>query len=474
MSVRSPRRHAWKIGLALLIGVIPAVATATTADAAAPLRQLAEAKGIYFGTAVAANRLGESQYVQVLDREFNSVTPENEMKWDATEPSRNSFNFGSADQIVNHAQANGQIIRGHTLVWHSQLPSWVSNGNWTASELTQVMENHISNVAGRYRGKLYAWDVVNEAFNEDGTRRQTVFQRVLGDGYIATAFRAARAADPTAKLYYNDYNIEGINAKSNAVYNMVRQFKQQGVPIDGVGFQGHFILGQVPNDLQQNLQRFADLGVEVALTEVDIRIPLPVTSAKLAQQRADYEKVVRACLAVSKCVGVTVWGVTDKYSWVPDVFPGEGAALLFDDNYNPKPAYDGVVTALGGDSSPSPTPTLTPSPIPDSPPSPPPSSGCTATYRLVNEWPGGFQAEVTVSNNGTSPINRWTVSWSFPSGQTITQLWNGEHTQSGANVTVRNVYYNGNVAPGASTSFGFLGSFSGSNGAPSSVSCTAS
>jgi len=472
MSVRSPRRHAWKIGLALLIGAIPALATATTADAAAPLRQLAEAKGIYFGAAVAANRLSETQYVQVLNREFNSVTPENEMKWDATEPSRNSFNFSNADRIVNHAQANGQIIRGHTLVWHSQLPSWVSNGNWSASELTQIMENHIANVAGRYRGKLYAWDVVNEAFNEDGTRRQTVFQNVIGDGYIAAAFRAARAADPTAKLYYNDYNIEGINAKSNAVYNLVRQLKQQGVPIDGVGFQGHFILGQVPNDLQQNLQRFADLGVEVALTEVDIRMQTPPDAGKLAQQRADYEKVVRACLAVSKCVGVTVWGITDKYSWVPDTFPGQGAALLFDENYNPKPAYDGVVTALGGTPSPSPT---TPGPTPSTPgPSPSPGGGCTATYQVVNEWPGGFQGEVTVRNSGTSPINGWTVSWSFPSGQTITQLWNGQHTQSGANVTVRNVSYNGNIAPGASTSFGFLGSYSGSNNAPSSVSCTAS
>ncbi|WP_433422580.1 endo-1,4-beta-xylanase [Microtetraspora malaysiensis] len=466
-------------GLAATALAAAAVVAAVTgpASAASGLGQLAAAQGRYFGTALANNHLGESAYATVADREFNSVTPENEMKWDATEPSRGSFNYTGGDAIVSHAQGHGQSVRGHTLVWHSQLPSWVSNGGFNAATLTSVMQNHISNVAGHYKGKLYAWDVVNEAFNDDGTRRQSVFQTTIGDSYIATAFQAARAADPTAKLYYNDYNIEGINSKSTAVYNMVKAFKQQGVPIDGVGLQTHLILGQVPSDLQANLQRFADLGVDVALTEVDVRMQTPADSGKLATQSANYAALTKACLNVTRCVGITVWGVTDKYSWVPDVFPGYGAPLLFDDSFNAKPAYTGVSGALGGGtSSPSPSASPTSSPSPSASPtsSPNPGRSCSATYRKVNEWNNGFQAEVTVANTGSSSIGGWTVTWAFPNGQKITQLWNGTLSQSGANVTVRNVSYNGTVAPNGSTTFGFTADWSGSNGTPSSVTCGAS
>lgn len=167
-------------------------------------------------------------------------------------------------------------------MWHNQLPDWINSV--PAGELLGVMRNHIANVAGHYKGEVVHWDVVNEAFEEDGTRRQSVFQQKIGDGYIAEAFKAARAADPNAKLYYNDYNIEGIGAKSDAVYNLVKSFKQRGIPIDGVGLQAHLILGQVPGSLQQNIKRFADLGVDVAITELDIRMRTPRDAAKDAQQ----------------------------------------------------------------------------------------------------------------------------------------------------------------------------------------------
>ncbi|MFF1604740.1 non-reducing end alpha-L-arabinofuranosidase family hydrolase [Streptomyces mirabilis] len=212
---------------------------------ASTLGAQAAQSGRYFGTAVAAGRLGDRTYTGILDREFNMVTPENEMKWDTTEPSRGSFNFGPGDQIVNRATSHGQRMRGHTLVWHSQLPGWVSSIR-DANTLRSVMNNHITTVANHYKGKIYAWDVVNEAFADGGSgqHRSSVFQNLLGDGFIEQAFRTARSADPAAKLCYNDYSIDDWNAaKTQGVYRMVRDFKARGVPIDCVGLQAHFGAG---------------------------------------------------------------------------------------------------------------------------------------------------------------------------------------------------------------------------------------
>ncbi len=334
-------------GAAATAAVLAAVAVGGPAAAAgSPLRQLAEAKGIYFGTALTQGNLSNSTLTNVAGAQFDMVTPGNEMKWDTTEPSNGTFNFGPGDQIVAFAKAHNQRVRGHNLVWHSQLASWV-----TSLPLNQVqgaMETHITTEVTHYKGQLYAWDVVNEPFNEDGTLRQDVFFNAMGSGYIADALRTARAADPAAKLYLNDYNIEGENAKSNGMYNLVSSLKSQGVPIDGVGLESHFILGQVPSSMLANMQRFAALGVDVAVTELDDRIQLPASSANLTQQASDFSAVVRDCLAVSRCVGVTQWGVGDADSWIPGAFSGFGAATMYDQNYQPKPAYTAVQTALGG------------------------------------------------------------------------------------------------------------------------------
>ncbi|MGX1130353.1 GH35 family endo-1,4-beta-xylanase [Streptomyces glaucescens] len=271
-STSSRARRALVLGLASLLAAAGVTVASGTAEAASTLGAAAAEKGRYFGTAVAANHLGEAQYVSTLNTEFNSVTPENEMKWDAVEPSRGSFSFGNADRIVSHAQSRGMKVRGHTLVWHSQLPGWV--GGLGASDLRTAMNNHINQVMGHYKGKIHSWDVVNEAFQDgnSGARRSSPFQDKLGNGFIEEAFRTARAADPAAKLCYNDYNTDGINAKSNAVYNMVRDFKARGVPIDCVGFQSHFnSASPVPSDYQANLQRFADLGVDVQITRTGHR-----------------------------------------------------------------------------------------------------------------------------------------------------------------------------------------------------------
>jgi endo-1,4-beta-xylanase len=320
--------------------------TALPSGAASTLGSAAAATGRTFGTAV-SNNLNDAQYVDILDTQFTGITPENEMKWDATEAAPGVFTFDAADVIVDHARERGMAVRGHTLVWHSQLPAYVS-AITGADQLRATVDNHITEVAGHFRGQVEYWDVVNEAFLDDGSRRQSVFQNVLGDGYIEDAFRTARATDPDARLCYNDFSIEGVNAKSDAVFELVSDFKTRGVPIDCVGMQAHLVLGQIPADLQANIQRFADLGVEVQITELDIRMQLPADGAKLAQQADDYATVMSACLAVAECTSITVWQVSDRESWVPSTFAGQGAALLFDEDRQPKPALDATVAALGG------------------------------------------------------------------------------------------------------------------------------
>ncbi|MFE2845890.1 non-reducing end alpha-L-arabinofuranosidase family hydrolase [Streptomyces scopuliridis] len=343
-SMRRSRCRASALGLltasALLATGVAAAAPAPAAAEAAPIRAStlgaqAAQSGRYFGTAVAAGKLGDGTYATILDREFNSVTPENEMKWDTIERSRGSFNFAPADQIVDRAPARGQRVRGHTLVWHSQLPSWVSSLT-DANTLRDVMNNHISTVMNHYKGKVQAWDVVNEAFADGGSgqHRPSVFQNLLGDGFIEQAFRTARTADPAAKLCYNDYNIENwSDAKTQGVYRMVRDFKARGVPIDCVGFQSHFGTGGPPASFQTTLSNFAALGVDVQITELDIA----------QAPTAAYANTVRACVNVSRCTGITVWGIRDSDSWRSGENP-----LLFDRDGNKKAAYQATLTALGG------------------------------------------------------------------------------------------------------------------------------
>ncbi|MGW1502771.1 endo-1,4-beta-xylanase [Streptomyces mirabilis] len=423
------------------------LAVATTAHAAdTPLRDLAAAKGKVIGTAVTGSKL-TGTYGDIAGAQFNSLTPGNAMKWETVEPTRGTYNWAEADQIVAFAQAHNQQVRGHTLVWHSQNPSWLTNGTWTSAQLSALLQDHISTEVTRYKGKLAAWDVVNEPFNEDGTYRSTLWYNGLGSDYIAQALTWAHAADPSAKLYINDYNVEGVGAKSTALYNLVKSLKERGVPIDGVGLQAHLILGQVPATLQQNIQRFADLGVDVAITELDIRMQLPSDSAKLAQQAADYKAVFDACVAVSRCYGVTVWGFTDSDSWIPDVFSGYGAATPYDENYLPKPAYYAIAGSLGGTTT------------------PPPTGACTATYSVQSQWNTGFTGQVRIACSG-APLSSWKVNWTYAAGQRITQAWNADCTQSGAAVTCANASYNGTVPNGGSVTFGFNASWSGSNPVP--------
>ncbi len=350
---RALRRRMFATGaVTVIVAAVAPLAIGSTAAQAAlapgtPLKTLAQAAGgRYFGSDMTGNLLSQSTVTQLQSQQFNMVTPGNEMKWDTTEPSNGTFNFGPGDQIVSYAQANGERVRCHNLVWQSQLPSWVSA--LPASQVQAAMETHITTEATHYKGECYAWDVVNEPFNSDGSFVSDPFFNAMGSGYIADALRTAHAADPNAKLYLNDYNIEGENAKSNAMFSLAQSLLAQGVPLNGIGFESHFILGQIPSDMQANMQRFANLGLDVAVTELDDRITLPATSANLTQQATDFSAVVKDCLGVSRCVGVTQWAVGDADSWVPGTFSGQGAATMFDQNYNPKPAFTSVQNTLAG------------------------------------------------------------------------------------------------------------------------------
>ncbi|MGC4745911.1 endo-1,4-beta-xylanase [Micromonospora sp. DT201] len=453
-------RTAIVLAAAALLAATSAAFLPGTASAGTTLGASAAEKGRYFGTAVAAYKLNDSAYTTILNREFNMVTPENEMKIDATEPQQNQFSYGSADQIVNHARSRGMSVRGHTLAWHSQQPGWMQN--MSGSALRQAMLNHVTQVATHFRGQVVAWDVVNEAFADgsSGARRDSNLQRT-GSDWIEAAFRAADAADPGAKLCYNDYNTDNwTHAKTQAVYNMVRDFKSRGVPIDCVGFQSHFNNDSpYVSNYRTTLSSFAALGVDVQVTELDIQGASATT----------YRSVVEDCLAVARCNGITVWGIRDSDSWRASQTP-----LLFNSNGSKKPAYDAVLAALNNGTTPPTTtpptttpPTTTPpttTPPTTAPPTtPPPGGGCTATLQDSTRWGDRFNSLVTVSG-----ASNWTVVVAVTPPQRVSSTWNGSPSwDSSGNVMTMRSNGSGNV-------FGFTTMANGNWSRPQVRSCTAS
>jgi endo-1,4-beta-xylanase len=335
----------------------PTQAKCVVASADTGLRYYANTRGGRFmGTALDTLFLSPpAGYTTLVAREFSLFTPKNVLKWDAVHPTRATFNFTRPDAMLAFAQANGMKMRGHTLAWYNQNPLWLLSGGFSADTMTQILKDHIAAVVGHYKGSLYAWDVVNEAFTDAGALRDTVWGKAIGKGYIETAFRAARAADPTALLFYNDYDLETTAAKQDAVYNLIADFKSRGVPIDGVGLQSHFLVNPdgtgAPSlsQLQTTYARFAALGVRIQITELDVRVQTPgTTAAALAGQLQVYSNVVNACLGVTACEAIIVWGVTDSESGIPGKFPGWGSALLFDANLTKKTTWATVKSALGG------------------------------------------------------------------------------------------------------------------------------
>ncbi len=350
-------------------------------SAGASLREVAESSQMLVGTAVRPWALSEAAYSLTLAREFNMVEPEDALKWETIHPQPETYDFSQGDRVVDFAQRHGMKVRGHTLVWHQQNPKWLREGTFTSSELRAILEKHLKTVVGHYRGKIFAWDVVNEAFDEvhPGELRSTIWRdqpgislmneaggldggpqasrdsaihKKIGYAYIERCFRWAHEADPQALLFYNEAEAEVVNLKSDAIYAMVRDFKERGVPIDGVGFQMHVAsLHANIGSISENIKRFTALGVQVHITEMDVA--LPVDAAGLAtpqdlQRQADvYRQIAVACLSHQGCTAIQTWGFTDKYSWIGTHSKHkQGAALLFDKDYRPKPAYQALQNAL--------------------------------------------------------------------------------------------------------------------------------
>ncbi|KAF6746872.1 glycosyl hydrolase family 10 protein [Ephemerocybe angulata] len=299
---------------------------------------------LYLGNILDGNTLHDTSITNVLKSEFGSITAEYSWKWSRIQPKEGEFHFEGADAVFDWAVANKKLIRGHTLIWHQNIPEWV-NAITDKTKLTEVIQEHIRQVAGRYKGHVYAWDVVNEPFEEDGHFRNSVFWRVLKEDFFDVAFHAAREADPNAKLYLNEYNLDYAGPKIDALLALVDRLQKRGVPIDGIGSQAHLTLGKA-GSVPTQLLRLAATGLDISLTELDIRIPRPVTDAKLMQQQAEYELVVKACVDIPNCVGITLWGVSDRNSWVNATLPQFESPLLWDKDYKRKAAYRGLEALL--------------------------------------------------------------------------------------------------------------------------------
>jgi len=346
----------------LAAGLLAGAASASPIEARAAqgLWNAMKARGREFiGVAITLNRNPQDPKERAIysnHNDFNSLTPENAMKWESTEPTRNNFTFADADAHVQFAQDNTYQIHCHTLVWHSQLPTWVSEGGFDNATLIKIMKNHITNVAGRYKNVCTRWDVVNEALNEDGTYRESVFYNTIGEAFIPIAFAHAAKVAPNVDLFYNDYNLEYNGDKTAGARRIVNLVKSYGVKISGVGLQCHVAgettptAGPAPdvNTLTTVLKSLTRLGVDVVYTEVDVRMNTPLTAAKNAAQKAVFNDIATSCLNTARCIGMTVWGSSDRYSWIPGVFPGEGAALLWGKNYKKKPAYQGFLDGITG------------------------------------------------------------------------------------------------------------------------------
>lgn len=356
----------------LLINCSDTKKTASTTSSMPSLKETFK-NDFLVGTALSAQQIEgkDTGTARLIPQQFNAATPENIMKAEIIHPGWDKYNFDLADKLVDYAKKNNIQVTAHTLIWHSQTPAFLRRIQ-DADSIKQYFVNHINTVAGRYDGKVYSWDVVNEALNEDGTLRNSIFRQKLGDDYIVEAFRLAQKAAPNTKLYYNDYNIEQPKKRAGAIA-IIKKIQAAGVRIDGVGIQGHWHVDHVPlQEIEESLKEFSALGIQVAFTELDLSVlPNPRGRANSADisQTADYntqinpytkglpdsmqQKLATAYADLFKLFlkykdnisRVTFWGVNDGQSWL-NGFPVRGRTnypLLFDRQNNPKPAFYKVI-----------------------------------------------------------------------------------------------------------------------------------
>ena len=336
----------------------------------------------YIGTAVNYFQImgRDPKTIDIVKKQFNSITPENLLKWERVHPKPDKYNFEPADSFVAFGERNKMFIVGHCLIWHSQTPKWVfedESGNTVTREvLLQRMKDHIFTVVGRYKGRINGWDVVNEAIDDDGELRKSKWYDIIGEDFIQKAFEYAHEADPSAELYYNDFN-EWHPVKVKSIVKMVNNLKSKGVKIDGIGMQGHWG-SDYPSkeELETCLKEYSDTGLKIMITELDMDIlpnPFNYTGADISKRfelneetnpykeglpdsmqtflAERYAEIFRSFIKFKDSISrVTFWGVSDLYSWKNN-FPIRGRTnypLLFDRNFNPKPAFDAVIKTVTG------------------------------------------------------------------------------------------------------------------------------
>ncbi|MEI8405965.1 MAG: endo-1,4-beta-xylanase [Actinomycetes bacterium] len=315
------------------------------------LRDLADRLGLRIGTTIAASRLGDATYAGLLSGQFNSVTPENDLKWLLVQPTPGDWQFGAADTDLSFAEANHIEFWGHNLIYNQD----ENNAPWVRSltnpdQLRQAVKTEIQTVVGRYRGRIHRWDVVNEPLATGGTKRQkSVFQRLLGPRWIDWCFRLAHEADPSAELWLNEYGTEWVPGKFQAMVKLVKGMQRRGVPIQGVGLELHGTSTSGPDvaTLLAEMRTLSHMGLDIAYTEVDVPIP-PRDQKALRLQAHAYGRIVSTCLQVSRCREITTWGLDDGHTWLDHRgwFPTPTRPLLFAKDLAPKPAFTAVQSCL--------------------------------------------------------------------------------------------------------------------------------
>jgi endo-1,4-beta-xylanase len=319
------------------------------------LKETAQSKDKSIGVAISSHNMKNSEsYKELIRKEFNILVPEYEMKFDFLRPSQDSYQFASLDEMAKLARDNQMKMRGHTFVWFRGIPKWLLEKNYSSKELELILTEHITKVMTHFKthypGLITSWDIVNESILENGEFRPLVWSKIGKHPYdhIRLAYATARKADPEAKLFYNDWHNHDLSVLSNASFELVKRLKNEGL-VDGVGFQLHVNAESPPkmDELKKNFDRYTELGLEIHLTELDVRVPTNdkgvASSEWLEKQAKIYKDIVALCTSYKPCTTIVVWGLSDKYSWVPHYYSQSGAAHIFDENYKKKPAYKAVL-----------------------------------------------------------------------------------------------------------------------------------
>jgi endo-1,4-beta-xylanase len=326
------------------------------------LGKLVESQGKFIGTLVTSKELHDTSYARIVASTCNMITVGYNV-W-TSRAQKDKYIYGYADSVIAFAQKNGMTLRAEDMVGDVLLPSWLRTTKYTSDQLSEILRTEIAATAGHYKGKIYAWEVLNELFNEDGSFRNytkggwsddggkfrnSLWYEMFHEAYFDTAFQLAHEYDPQARLFLSDFNCEELNKKSDGMFTLVSNFKKRGIPIDGISFQCHLVLENLPNweSFRKNIQRFETLGMEIHFSEVDIRITNPVTPEKLEKQANAYSRLLSLFLSEKKCTMFVMWGMHDKYSWIPNYSKGKcGAACIFDSLGNPKPSYYSILKVL--------------------------------------------------------------------------------------------------------------------------------